>query len=100
MLTNEEMFNKLQSDIEELKHHLNGQMHLYKTILNHEETAMFLGLKSSYLHKLCSQRKITYFQPRGKLKYYKRDCLEKYLLSNEIKSTDDRVQDYFDSRGE
>ena len=88
MNTIEEMFSKIQADIEELKHSINGQIHIYKTILTHSEAAYYLGLKESYLHKLTSKRRITYFQPTGKMKYYKREDLDKYLLRYQFLSTE------------
>ena len=61
---------------------LEGQVHLHKFIFTHEEAANYVGLSESYLHKLCSQRKITFYSPRHGRKYYKREDLNSWLLKN------------------
>ena len=55
-----------------------------KPILSAEEAAEFLSMKTSYLYKLTSARKISHSKPNGKLIYFRRSVLEDYLLSNEI----------------
>ena len=54
-----------------------------KSILSVEEAAEFLNMKPSYLYKLTSDKKITFFKPLGKLIYFKRSDLEAFLLRNE-----------------
>ena len=48
------------------------------------KAAEFLSMKTSYLYKLTSARKISHSKPNGKLIYFRRSVLEDYLLSNEI----------------
>ena len=55
-----------------------------RAILSAEEAAEFLSMKTSYLYKLTSARKISHSKPNGKLIYFRRSVLEDYLLSNEI----------------
>ena len=55
-----------------------------KSILSAEEAAEFLNMKTSYLYKLTSGRKITFFRPLGKLIYFHRSDLEDFLLRNKI----------------
>ena len=80
--------------LKELENKIDGQQHLYKTVLNHEEAAMYLSLSVSYLHKLTSRRQIPYTQPFGKLKYYDRQKLDAILLKNNFPSMDEVLSRY------
>ena len=53
-----------------------------KNILNADEAANYLGVKKSYLYKKTSAKEITYYSGGGKLIYFKKEDLEKYLLRN------------------
>lgn len=53
-----------------------------KTILSVEEASEFIGMKTSYLYKLTSDKKIRFFKPQGKLIYFKKEDLEAFLLRN------------------
>ena len=57
-----------------------------KTILSTDEAAEFLNMKPSYLYKLTSDKKITFFKPQGKLIYFRKSDLEAFLLRNESQS--------------
>jgi excisionase family DNA binding protein len=46
--------------------------------------AKYLGLSSSTLYKLTSANKITYWKPGGKLVYFRKEDLDKYLWQNKI----------------
>lgn len=60
-----------------------------KPILSAEEAAEFLSMKTSYLYKLTSGRKLTFSRPNGKLIYFRRSDLEDFLLRNEIPAIND-----------
>ncbi|MBC5844445.1 helix-turn-helix domain-containing protein [Flavobacterium sp. F-392] len=55
-----------------------------KSILSHEEAAVFLNMKPSYLYKLTARKEIRFFSPLGKLNYFQKSDLEEFLLRNEI----------------
>ena len=55
-----------------------------KPILSAEEAAEFLSMKITYLYKLSSGRKLTFFSPLGKLIYFHRSDLENFLLRNKF----------------
>jgi len=61
-----------------------------KPILSVEEAAIFLNMKPSYLYKLTSDKRITFFKPLGKLIYFKRVDLEAFLLRNESPSVSEQ----------
>ncbi len=80
--------------LKELENKIEGQQHLYKTVLTHAEAAKYLNLSVSYLHKLTSRRQIPYTQPFGKLKYYDRQKLDAILLKNNFPSMDEVLSRY------
>ncbi|OJX28776.1 MAG: hypothetical protein BGO86_15555 [Chryseobacterium sp. 36-9] len=59
-----------------------------KKTLNSKEAAKYLGIKLSWLDKLCSRNRITFYKT-GKLRYFKQDDLDKYLSKDIVKSEDD-----------
>jgi excisionase family DNA binding protein len=63
-----------------------GQNNLMKKdILNAPEATQFLGIKRSTLYKLTSTKVISFFK-RGKMLYFKRTELEKYLTEIRVMS--------------
>ena len=85
---------QLTAMVKEIANQLEGMKHLHKEIFTSEEAAEYTGLKKSYLDKLCSQRKISFYQPRGKMKYFKRVELDAWLLRNKVESIDDRFEKF------
>ncbi|QWF71203.1 helix-turn-helix domain-containing protein [Methylomonas paludis] len=60
-----------------------------KNALNIDEAAAFTGLAVSYLYKLTSTQEIPHYKPRGKMLYFDRAELERWLLQRRIKSIDE-----------
>ena len=60
-----------------------------KKILSFEEAVQFTGLSKSYLYKLTSQQRIPQYRPSGKLLYFERDELERWLMQNRVSTTDE-----------
>lgn len=65
---------------------------MQKNVLTLEEAAMFTGLAKSYLYKLTAAGKISYYKPSGKLIYFERAELERWLLRNPVKTAEDIEQ--------
>lgn len=61
-----------------------------KEVLTIEEAVKYTGLKKSYLYKLTMNRQIPYYKPTGKVCYFNRLELERWMQSNRI-STDDEL---------
>lgn len=55
-----------------------------KRVLTFEETIAYTGLSRSYLYKLTSQRKIPHSKPMGKLIFFDKEQLDKWLLSGSV----------------
>lgn len=58
-----------------------------KEVLTFAEAALFTGLSKSYLYKLTSGQKIPHYKPSGKLCYFNRTELEKWLTQNRVSTS-------------
>ena len=76
----------VHQEILELKKLVIHISHLQKKILLHHEAASYMGISKSYLYKLGYNDKIPVSSPEGKLKYYRREDLDAYMLSGMRKS--------------
>ena len=55
---------------------------LQKEILTFEEACLYLGRSASSMYKLTSGRLIPYYQPNGKLIYFKRTEVDEWALQH------------------
>lgn len=55
-----------------------------KNVLTFSEASEYTGMSKSTLYKLTSSRKIPHYKPNGKMVYFEREELDKWLLSNRI----------------
>lgn len=55
-----------------------------KKVLTFDEACNYTGLAKSFMYKLTSTGKICHFKPNGKMIYFERVELEKWLLRNRI----------------
>jgi excisionase family DNA binding protein len=61
-----------------------------KQVLTTEEAVLLTGLSVSTLHKLTSAKQIPHYKSRGgKINYYDKEELTKWMLSCRIKTTDE-----------
>ena len=68
-----------------------------RTLLTTEEAANYMGIKKSYLHKLMMKKEIPFFKPNGKLCYFDRQELDKWMRRIRIASNqeiDSQAQGY------
>ena len=86
--------HEILDKLKELENKIEGQQHLFKTVLSHQDAAKYLNLSVSYLHKLTSRRLVPYTQPFGKIKYYDRQKLDAILLKNNFPSMDEVISRY------
>lgn len=61
-----------------------------KEVLTSGEAALYMGLSKNYLYKLTSQNKIPHYKPLGKMCFFNRLEIEKWLQSNRV-ATDDEI---------
>jgi excisionase family DNA binding protein len=60
-----------------------------KAVLTFDEAVRYLCVSSSTLYKLTFQNKISFSKPGGKLIYFIRSDLDKWLLQNRVPSTEE-----------
>lgn len=70
-MTDKEMFNRMEE-----------RAGFQKPILTMREAVMFTGLSKHTLYKLIQADKIRHYRPNGKLVYFRREELEKWLTKN------------------
>lgn len=61
-----------------------------KEVLTSEEASKYMGISKSYLYKLTMRKEIPHYKPMGKMCYFNRQEIEKWLQSNRI-STDEEI---------
>lgn len=76
----------IQSDIRDIKKLLTEQA---ERPLNLFEAAEYLSISKSYLYKLTSRKQIPYYKPNGKLIYFSKAELDKWILRNRHRTTDE-----------
>ncbi len=59
-----------------------------KEILSFKEAVQYLDVSKSYLYKLTSQSKISFYKPNNKLIYFKKSDLDNWMLQNKNESTE------------
>ena len=58
-----------------------------RNLMTTTEAAKYLGLRPSYLYKLMMRRAIPYYKPNGKLVYFNRKELCKWVMRNRVQTT-------------
>ena len=74
-----ETLNELKQQISDLQDNLLNQ----KNVLTFSEAARYTGFSKSYLYKLTHSQKIPCSKPAGKMLFFDRVELEKWLLNNQ-----------------
>lgn len=59
-----------------------------KKVLTMSEVSEYTGISKSYLYKLTCTNRIPHFKPLGKLVYFEREEIERWLMQNKVKTTD------------
>ena len=61
-----------------------------KDVISRAEIAQKeVGISFGYLNQLCARRAIPYFQPLGKVSYFKRSELENWCFRNRVKTMEE-----------
>ena len=68
--------------LDQIKALLKKQNIYKKDILSLKEATSYLDVSASFLDKLTSDEKITFFKPSGKLIYFRKSDLDNWLLQN------------------
>lgn len=62
-----------------------------KEVLSASEAATYMNVSLSHLYKLTAERKVPHFKPMGKMVYFNRLELEKWLQTNRV-ATDEELE--------
>jgi excisionase family DNA binding protein len=60
-----------------------------KEILTFKEATAYLSLSKSTLYKMTSKREIPFYNPGGKVIYFKRSELDNWVFSGKVAASDD-----------
>ncbi|MBK9299077.1 MAG: helix-turn-helix domain-containing protein [Bacteroidetes bacterium] len=83
--------------MEDIAGYISTNTLLQKTTFTLTEAARYTGLSKSYLYKKTSARQIPFYKLEGKLIFFKREELDKFLLSTRIPSEEELIQDNMES---
>lgn len=70
--------------IDHLESKIDQLNYIKKKILTFEEAAKYLGCSQSHLYKLTSKLLIPHYKPNGKIIYFKRSEIEKWVTSEKV----------------
>lgn len=76
----------IQQELQEIKELLATQK---EKPLNLDEASKYLSLSKSYLYKLVHFKRIGYYKPNGKLIYFSKNELDRWLFRGRHKSSDE-----------
>ena len=79
----------IQNELIEIKELLKKQIIQQKEFLTIEEASEFLGLSTSRLYKMTSNKEIPHYKPGGKKIYLNRQELEQWILNSRVASNSD-----------
>lgn len=57
-----------------------------RQIMTSSEAAEYLGIKRSYLYKMTMRKVIPYFKPGGKMVFFAKEDLDRWLTNSRISS--------------
>lgn len=55
-----------------------------KKVLTFDEMALYMGVSKSYLYKMTSNKEIPHYKPMGKLVFFDREEVEKWLCTHKV----------------
>ena len=76
----------IQDELQEIKQLLAVQT---DEPINIDEVCQLTGFKKSYVYKLVSERKISYFKPLGKKLFFSKTEIKEWLFRNKHKSKEE-----------
>lgn len=78
-----EKIKSIEASIRQIKE----QMWTVKETLTIHEASVYLGVSESYIYKLTSSKQIPHYKPNGKLVYFNRKELCKWVMRNRVQTT-------------
>lgn len=81
--------NKNNETIEERLTRITNLLLSQKTVFNIQELAEYTGLSVDYIYKLTHKQIIPFSKPNGKLLFFEKARIDKWLTSNPSKTIDE-----------
>ena len=75
--------------LDRIEQRLQDQQLPSRGTLNLKEACQYLGISTSCIYKMTSQRRIPFYRPGGKRLYFKREDLDQWMLSNRVEAESD-----------
>jgi len=75
--------------LDRIEQRLQDQQLPFRGTLNLKEASHYLGVSTSCIYKMTSQRRIPFYRPGGKRLYFKREDLDQWMLSNRVEAESD-----------
>lgn len=79
----------MEKEFQEQLNRIEAAVLSQKNVLTFEEAALYIGISKSDLYKKTFSKTIPHYKPRGKMIYFDRAELEKWLLQNRVATTDE-----------
>lgn len=83
----------LVSELAEIKNLLASQTMQNDDPVNLDQACNFLGIKKSYLYQLTHKKQIPFYKPNGKMIFFSKNDLRKWLFRNRHKSLQEIQKD-------
>ena len=76
--------NVIEKRLEKIEKLLLGQ----KDVFTFEECCQYTGISKTYMYKLTCTNRVPHFKPHGKIIYFSKEEIDRWLLKNPIKTTE------------
>jgi len=86
------MQSSIEQRLENLEQGFNLAGIVQKDILTTKEVALYTGLSLSHIYKLTAQHAIPHFKPTGKVVYFEREELIRWMKQNRVASSEELEQ--------
>ena len=84
---------KDSESIQERLSNIESLLLLQKKALTFIQASQYADISPSYMYKLTSRGKVPHYKPNGKQIYFDKDELDKWLLTNRVKTQDEIDQE-------
>lgn len=88
----EDLYQKVEAQQKQIDALLK-KCYLNKKVLTLQEAHEYTGISTSYLYHLTSTNQIAHFKPSGKLIFFEKEELEKWLMQNRVKTQEEIEQE-------
>ena len=81
--------NVIEKRLEKIENLLLGQ----KDVFTFEECCLYTGISRTYMYKLTCTNRIPHFKPHGKIIYFSKAEIDKWLMKNPVRTKEQVEQE-------